>query len=216
MASPSSITGGTGSAAFGSGSTATASSGAATNVAISPASQSGGWDPEEAEDTLEWNPPRNKVFTGGEPVVPAAHRSSSQSKRAERSKVCSKVEFTFSSKQLAALIERSEKGDASVAADFYNLAMQYDKGDARVDGEKCLKKAFQCYKAAARDGFIPALKVLQSRVMNAADARQHKVFIELSASSDAREENHSRSSRPSSRFVDAAHSQHFPILLSAA
>eukprot|EP00959_Pyramimonas_sp_CCMP1952_P256196 5351074-Pyramimonas_sp.AAC.1 len=48
---------------------------------------------------------------------------------------------------------------------------------------KCLHKAFECFKAAARDGFVPAVRLMQNRLRDATDAaaiaRANGQFIKL-------------------------------------
>jgi hypothetical protein len=132
------------------------------------------WDPEQ---DVEWHPAMNKVYVGGQPVKEPRAAPASKS---NDNKLCAPIQFSFSSARLSELTALSDAGDGRAAHGFFALGIQYDKGS---DGEKCLEKAFQCYKSAARDGFIPAIRLLQSRIFDAADETAYKnangVYIQL-------------------------------------
>lgn len=113
------------------------------------------WD---AEQEVEFDPPKDKVFVGGSVKPPKKPAKCGQ-----------KVNFSFASKRLDELKKLSEEGEmVSAGAGFFDLGKQYDRGEG-VDGGKCIKKAFQCYQAALREGYLSALHLLQNRTRSSDD-----------------------------------------------
>lgn len=113
------------------------------------------WD---AEQEVVFDPPKDKQFVGGEPVK-------------ERRKNCPKVQFSFNSARLAELQTLAAKEDWWHAGHgFFELGKQFDRGEGvDIEGGRCLEKAFQCYMAAFREGYVPAVEVLSNRVRGADD-----------------------------------------------